>query len=91
MSKILNLFLNLFKHSFYYWVNTASYEELAEGYENRRKESMKKDGRRTSEMEIINNEMVRRSNEKYKKEHPNAKPVHRSGGWYLPSDDDDYN
>jgi len=33
------------------------------------------------------NEMVRRANKKYEKEHPNAKARHREHGWYLPNDD----
>ena len=35
----------------------------------------------------FDNEMIRRSNEKYKKEHPNAQRVNRENGWYLPNDD----
>lgn len=49
---------------------------------------MKKgEGDITPEMRRINNEMVRRSNEKYEKEHPNAKPRNREHGWYLYNDD----
>jgi len=33
------------------------------------------------------NEMINRTNKKYKKEHPNAKTRHREHGWYLPNDD----
>ena len=33
------------------------------------------------------NEMIRRANRKYRKEHPNAKVRHRENGWYLPNDD----
>lgn len=34
------------------------------------------------------NEMVRRANEAYRREHPNPpEPRHREHGWYLPNDD----
>ena len=35
----------------------------------------------------FNNEEIRRMNEKYEKENPNAQPRHREHGWYLPNDD----
>ena len=85
---IMGLFCNLFKSAFESWLETASYEELADGYEERRLDWLKKgDGDTTPEMRKINNEMVRRSNEKYEKEHPNAEPRHREHGWYLSNDD----
>ena len=84
----MGLFSNFFKSAFESWLETASYEELADGYEGKRLDWLKKgDGDITSEMRRINNEMVRRSNEKYEKEHPNAEPRHRKHGWYLPNDD----
>lgn len=79
---------NLFKSTFDIWLENASYEELADGYEKRRQAWLKEGaGDKTPEMRRIDSEMVRRSNEKYEREHPNAKPVHREHGRYLPNDD----
>lgn len=70
------------------WLETASDEELADGYEERRLEWLKNEyGDVTPEMRKIDDEMVRRSNEKYRKEHPNAEVRHREHGWYLPNDE----
>ena len=53
----------------------------------RRQEWLKEGaGDKTSEMRRIDKEMVRRPNEKYEREHPNAKSVHREHGRYLPND-----
>ena len=38
-------------------------------------------------LDRFNDEEIRRLNEKYEKEHPDAKPRHREHGWYLPNDD----
>ena len=38
-------------------------------------------------LNCFNNEEIRRLNEKYRREHPDAKPRHREYGWYLPNDD----
>lgn len=38
-------------------------------------------------LDLFNNEEIRRMNEKYEKENPNAKPRHREHGWYLSNDD----
>lgn len=85
----MGLFGDFFKGAFENWLETASDEELAKGYEERRLDWLKKGGGdKTPEMRRIDNEMVRRSNEKYEKEHPNAKPRHREHGRYLPNDDD---
>lgn len=70
----------LFKKMF----EPASYEELADLYEEERKKS---GGDRTYIMESLDGEMLRRSNEKYEREHPNAETVHREHGRYLPNDD----
>jgi hypothetical protein len=83
----MGLFGNLFKSDLEIWFETASDEELSDGYEERRLEWLKKGGDKTPEMKKIANEMVRRSNEKYEKEHPNAKPRHREHGWHLDNDD----
>lgn len=66
------------------WLETASDKELDDEYEKRRLECH---GDVTYEMDRINDEMVRRMNEKYEKEHPNAEPRYREHGWYLPNDD----
>lgn len=84
----MGFFGNLFKSAFDIWLENASYEELADGYEKRRQAWIKEGtGDKTPEMRRIDSEMVRRSNEKYEREHPNAKPVHREHGRYLPNDD----
>ena len=84
----MGFFGNLFKSTFDIWLENASYEELAVGYEKRRQAWLKEGaGDKTPEMRRIDSEMVRRSNEKYEREHPNAKPVHREHGRYLPNDD----
>lgn len=70
------------------WLKTASDEELEDGYEERRLEWLKNShGDRTPEMRRIDDEMVRRMNETYRREHPDAQPRHREHGWYLPNDD----
>jgi len=77
------------KSDFESWLETASDEELSDGYEEKRLDWVEKgEGDTTPEMRKINNEMNRRDNEKYEKENPNAKPVPREHGWYLPNDDD---
>jgi hypothetical protein len=84
----MGLFGKLFKSGFEKMLDTASDEELADEYETRRLEWLKDGGGdKTHEMERLNDEMVRRSNEKYEKEHPNAETRHREHGWYLPNDD----
>lgn len=84
----MGLFGNIFKSAFENLLDTASDEELAYEYEKRRLEWLKDGGGdRTNEMERLNDEMVRRANEKYEKEHPNAETRHREHGWYLPNDD----
>jgi len=70
------------------WLETASDEELSNSYEERRLEWLKNShGDITPEMSRINDEIVRRMNEKYEIEHPNAEARHREHGWYLPNDD----
>lgn len=71
-------------NNFENWLETASDKELDDEYEKRRLEYH---GDVTYEMDRINDEMVRRMNEKYEKEHPNAEPRHREHGYYLPNDD----
>ncbi len=80
----MNKFFQSSDDDFGNWLETASDEELDDEYERRRLECH---GNVTYEMDKINDEMVRRMNEKYEKEHPNAEPRHREHGWYLPNDD----
>ncbi len=66
------------------WLMSASDEELNDEYEKRRLDCH---GDITDEMDQLNAEMVRRMNEQYENEHPNAEPVYHEHGWYLSSDD----
>ena len=80
----MGLFDKLFNsnNSFDSWLENATYKELADGYEERRLEYIKNGGGdRTPEMRKIEAEMVKRSNEQYEREHPNAEPRHREHGW----------
>lgn len=40
-------------------------------------------------MDTIDQKMVKRSNKRYQKEHPDTETRHREHGWYLPNDNDD--
>lgn len=85
----MGFFSNIFRSAFEKMLDTASDEELSDEYETRRLEWLKNGtGYKTKEMQDIDGEMIRRMNEKYEKEHPNAKARHREHGWYLPNDDD---
>ncbi len=64
-------FLNKFlSNSFNNWLNSASYEDLEEGYEERRFQWAKNgyggNGEKTSEMKQIETELSRRASEKWK-------------------------
>lgn len=63
---------NLFKNSFEKWLENASDEELADNYEERRKQWVKDgfggNGEPTPEMKRINKEMSRRSAEKWERD-----------------------
>ena len=65
----MGFFSELFKSSFDKWLEGASDSELSDGYEERRQDWMKSgfggDGEPTQEMKRINNEMSRRSAEKW--------------------------
>ena len=77
-----------FFDKFFKTLKAASDEELAFEYEELRLSWLKDgDSGKRNKMYRINDEMVKRANEKYEKEHPNAKPRHREHGWYLPNDD----
>lgn len=79
----MGLFDKLFKT-----LNTASDDELASDYEELRLSWLKDgDSDKRNKMYRIDEEMVKRANEKYEKEHPDAKPRHREHGWYLSNDD----
>lgn len=68
----MGVFSSLLKNSFDNWLENASDSELSDGYEERRQAWVKSgfggDGEPTREMKSINNEMSRRSAEKWKKD-----------------------
>lgn len=68
----MGFFSDLFKSAFDKWLETASYEELADNYEERRQQWMKDgfggNGERTPEMKRIDREMSRRTAEKWEKD-----------------------
>lgn len=68
----MGFFSDLFKTAFDKWLETASYEELADNYEKRRQQWMKDgfggNGERTPEMKRIDREMSRRTAEKWEKD-----------------------
>lgn len=68
----MGFFSDLFKTAFDKWLETASYEELADNYEERRQQWMKDgfgdNGERTPEMKRIDREMSRRTAEKWEKD-----------------------
>lgn len=65
----------------------ASDEEIAKRHEELRLDWLENGGDKPYEMEQLDKEMVRRSNQKHRKEHPNAEARHREHGWYLSNDD----
>lgn len=79
----MGLFDKIFKT-----LKSATDDELASNYEKLRLSWLKDgDDVKRYDMDRINAEMVKRANEKYEKEHPDAKPIHREHGWYLSNDD----
>lgn len=68
----MGFFSDLFKTAFDKWLETASYEELADNYEERRQQWVKDgfggNGERTPEMKRIDREMSRRTAEKWEKD-----------------------
>lgn len=68
----MGFFSDLFKTAFDKWLETASYEDLADNYEERRQQWMKDgfggNGERTPEMKRIDREMSRRTAEKWEKD-----------------------
>lgn len=70
------------------WFQEVSDEEL---YREREPVRLKAvyDGDPVAErlLNRFGNEEIRRMNEKFRKEHPNAKPRHREHGWYLENDE----
>lgn len=60
------------KNSFWAWLQSATDQELADGYESRRLEWLKNGqngtGIKTPEMQMIDREMSRRSAEKWEKD-----------------------
>ena len=71
------------------WFESISDDEFYAEREPVRKKARENGGDVESErlLQRFNNEEVRRMNAKYEQEHPNASPVHREHGWYLPNDD----
>ena len=66
----MGLFDNLFKSSFDKWMDNATDEELSRGYEERRQKWVEDgfggDGEKILEMKTIDEEMSRRTEEKWK-------------------------
>ncbi len=64
------------------WFESKTDEDLSTLYEEKRQQWLKSGDDLDrwesihKEMEIINDEMVKRSNERYEREHPDAKPAH---------------
>lgn len=69
------------------WFENVSDEEFYAEREPIRQAHCKGDGDAGRLLDLFNNEEIRRMNEKYEKEHPDAKPRHREHGWYLSNDD----
>lgn len=83
----MNKLFQISSDDFENWLETASDEELSDGYEERRLKWLKDNhGDITPEMSKINDEIVSRMNKKYEKEHPNTEARHREHGWYLSND-----
>lgn len=70
------------------WFENVSDEEFYTDREPVRQAACRGDEGAEGLLNRFNNEEIRRMNEKYKKEHPDAKPRYREHGWYLPNDDD---
>lgn len=66
----MGFFSNLFKNPIEKWIENASYDELADGYETRRKDWVKNgfggNGEKTLEMKQIEQAMNKRAEEKWK-------------------------
>lgn len=78
----------LFKSKFDRWLESATFDELKSDYERRRQDWLKNGaGDKPRAMDRINDEIITRMNEQYRREHPNSEPRHREHGWYLPNDD----
>ena len=70
----MGLFSSFFKSSFEKWLEGASDAELSDGYEERRLEWMRHGGGdKTPEMEMIDNEMLRRSEIRWKNDPQRSK------------------
>lgn len=69
------------------WFENVSDEEFYSEREQIRQAFCRGDERAEKLLDLFNNEEIRRMNEKYEKENPNAKPRHREHGWYLSNDD----
>ena len=63
-------------------------KELKEQYEALRRRYVSGEGHLYNELHRYNDEIARRMNEAYDREHPEPQePRRREHGWYLPNDD----
>lgn len=71
------------------WFESVSDDEFYAEREPIRKRARENGGDDDAErlLNLFNNEEIHRLNQKYEKEHPDAKPRYREHGWYLPNDD----
>ena len=84
---ILKELLRCIAPKLYYSIMTD--EELKDEREQVRKKYISgNDSSLEKTLHLIDGIQLNRMNEKYKKEHPDAKPRHKEHGWYLPEDDD---
>lgn len=69
------------------WFETVSDEDFYAEREPVRQAYCRGEQGAESLLNRFNNEEIKRLNEKYEREHPDAKPRHREHGLYLPNDD----
>lgn len=85
---LAKLFPNIFNGpTTRYWLKNAPIEELEEEREKLRKAALLGDRNAERQMFGLDNVIITRRNEEYRKNHPNSKPVHKEHGWYLSKDD----
>lgn len=71
------------------WFTTVSDDKFYAEREPVRKEARENGGDAHAEalLQRFDREEIRRLNDRYEREHPDAVPRHREHGWYLPNDD----
>lgn len=85
--KILKILLSYLSPRLYYSIMPD--KELKEERELIRKKWLSEGSPSLEQrLHLIDSIQVDRMNEKYRKEHPDAKPRQKEHGWYLPEDDD---